>query len=300
MTNAIERVKPSTVDGIEMYCSLDGQRTGMTVRGLVRFTGIARTTLRRLLSAIDQGGPFEEGKPDVEIPETLQCLNLENLYHSGISATLDRSGGSSILTSYACAKICNWAATDYNGGVEIAKFSASKFLENGLTNFIREATGYTDQSLDTKAILASLSILTQGMARLEGEMKEVKTELATTNGYRVLRIDYPGLKQFTESLNESDPCQPCLPCDDQSLYTIDEAIKELYPRLKIGTNEKISLGMMVAGTYKTMKHTLPPKVRRLNAKGQKLPIVSAYPADFLPVIRGAFIELIATTGKPST
>lgn len=297
MINAIELVKPSTVNGIEMYCSLDGQRTGMTVRGLVRFTGIARTSLQRLITAIDQAGPNEAGRLDVQIPEALRCLNPENLYHEGIAATLTGSTGPFILTSYACAKICNWAATEYNGGTEVAKFSASKFMENGLANFIKESTGYTSQSLDTKAILASLSILTQGMARLEGEMKEVKTELATTNGYRVLRVDYPGLKEFTEALNDQGDSDKFLPCDDKALYTIDEAIKELYPRLTIGTNEKISLGMMVAGTYKTMKHTLPPKVRRLNAKGQKLPIVSAYPADFLPVIRGAFIELIATTGR---
>jgi hypothetical protein len=171
-------------------------------------------------------------------------------------------------------------------------------MENGIKTFIREATGYQDSSLDTKAIMASLSILTQGMADLKQEMVEVKTELATTNGYRVLRADYPGLKEFTENLNEEPPQLKLSGIsDDKSLYTIGEAIAELYPRLTIGTSEKISLGMMVAGTYKTMKHVMPPKVQRLNDKGQKLPIVSAYPADFLPVIRGAFIELIATTGR---
>jgi hypothetical protein len=296
MTDQSNIIEAKIIDGIEMYCSLDGIKTGMTVRGLVRFTGIARTTLQRLLLAIEGLAPMEAGRNHMEIPQSLSSLNPSNLYHYDISPNggprLDR-----ILTSFACAKITNWAATEHNGGTEIAKYSASKFIENGFTNFIKEATGYRDSSLDTQAILASLSILTQSMEGLKSEMAEVKTELATTNGYRVLRADYPGLKEMTESLNDGGDQKQLTPFDDKSLYTIDEAIKELYPRLTIGNSEKISLGMMVAGTYKTMKRELPPKVRRLNDKGQKLAICCAYPAEFLPVIRGAFIELIATTGR---
>lgn len=306
MTNSIEIATAQNIDGIEMYCSNDGSKTGMSTRGLVRFTGIPRTTLRRLLLAITGADQMPGDAKHIEIPKALQCLNSSNLYVEAIFSKPVGDAGQDdgkIISSYACAIITNWAASSEGRNSEVAKYSALKFLENGMSNFIKEATGYQQQSasLDTQAILASLSILTAGMAELKTEMVEVKTELSTTNGYRKVRATYPGLEQWMQSIPEDDSLLSLAPAkDDKALYTISEAMAELYPHIELTTSVKISLGMMVAATYKSMRHEAPPRVQRLNDKGQKLPIVSAYPEEMLPVVKGCFVEFVATSKRSYT
>ncbi len=303
MTNSIEIATAQNIDGIEMYCSADGAKTGMSVRGLVRFTGIPRTTLQRLILAITGSVQMSGDSKHINIPKALSCLDSTNMYINGIFSKPFGSAAQDdckIISSFACAVITNWAASSAGGEREVAKYSALKFLENGMLNFIKEATGYQTPlpSSDTARILASLSVLTAGMADLKAEMVEVKTELSTTNGYRKVRATYPGLEQWMQSIPEDDSLLSLAPAkDDKALYTISEAMAELYPHIELTNSVKISLGMMVAATYKSMRHEAPPRVQRLNDKGQKLPIVSAYPEEMLPVVKGCFVEFVATSKR---
>jgi hypothetical protein len=81
-----------------------------------------------------------------------------------------------------------------------------------------------------------------------------------------------------------NPSREYLP-EELTLYTINEACQKLYPSLTFSDNNKISIGMMVSTSWMNCSGNLPQKVARPNARGSKLPCVSAYPESFLTQIK---------------
>lgn len=271
-----------------MYCSPDGKYQGMTTRGLVRFTGIARTTLRRLLLAIVGGAMMNGDKSHIKVPESMAKLDSSKLYISGIKSNIGNNKGfgvgpidGNIISSQFCAAICIWAAYEYNGGSELAQYAASKFVEMGMSGFIKQATGF-EQAVDsdsTQQILASLSALTKQVS----ELAEVRVELSTTNGYRKLRVDYDGLEEWCQSLEVAEN-QLALPPVEEELFSINEAVIEQFDGLVLTKNIKHALALRMGQTISGLRSDTRRTKTVINGRGYPM-VVRAYTRQELPLIR---------------
>lgn len=288
MTAKLVPVKPIISEGIEMYCSTDGRHQGMTTRGLVRFTGIARTTLQRLLLAIAGGAQMKGEANHIEVPECLLRLDSSKLYISGIKSRNGSGKGfqtgseeGNIISSQFCAAICLWAAFDYNGGSSLARHSSAKFIEMGMSGFIKQATGF-EEPMDnntTQLILESLSTLSKQVA----ELAEVRVELSTTNGYRKLRVDYDGLEEWCQSL-EVEQSEQNLLSPEQELFSINEAVAEQFDGLVLTKNLKHSLALRMGQTISGLRSDVRRTKIVVNGRGYSMK-VRAYTRQELPLIR---------------
>jgi hypothetical protein len=282
----IEKVQPTTIDNIEFYCSINGEDTGMSHTGLFKFTGIARTTGRRLIGVLNDCGQHV-------FTGSLERWNTVSIFHENLLGVNDGKGGQ-ILKAEFCADFCTFAAYEHNGGNKIARYSLSKFATSGIKTFIQEATGFktVKPSSEMSTILAVLQRMDNQLSQNTKDLHEVRIELAKTAGYRTAKVFYPGLGFIPEDPIEDDTL--CLPGEDTSWYTVPEAMAELFPNMTFTNGNKISIGMMVSGSWKTLKQELPTKVVRLNKAGYKAPPIAAYPASFLPVIKNDIIKFIVS------
>jgi hypothetical protein len=219
-----------------------------------------------------------------------------SIFHENIVGIKDTSGahGGRILKAEFCADFCTFAAYEYNGGNKIARYSLGKFATSGIKTFIQEATGYktVSSSSEMSTILAVLQRMDNQLSQNTKDLYEVRIELAKTAGYRSAKVFYPGLDFIPENDVEDDTL--CLPGEDRSWYTVPEAMAQLFPNMTFTNGNKISIGMMVAGSWKTLKRELPTKVVRLSKAGYKAPAIAAYPASFLPVIKNDIIKFIVS------
>lgn len=278
MATSIEKVKATNIDGIEFYCSSNGEQTGMSQTGLAKFCGLPKSTVWRLLSAID-------ANDSKKIPEGLKHLALVDIYHGNLHGY---TGGapSAIVSAEVCAEICAWAAYEFNGGNKVARFSLKKFAATGIKNFIQEVTGFLTIGAEsnTNAILLSL------IGKMDAKLDCIETRLERTEGYLKARVEYPGLKDWMESIDIVSE-QPLLE-GSVELYTINEAIAKIYPGTTLSRAHKTSLSRTVMEVYRAMKLDPPAQVIRPNKVGYNSPPVNAFPETMFPVIKACFARVV--------
>ena len=283
MTTQIEKVSPTKQDGIEFYCSANGEETGMSHSGLFKFVGIPRTTGQRLIGLNYSGAQHV-------FPESLERWNTVSIFHTnivGVKDTTDAQSGRIIKAEF-CADFCSYIAYEYNGGNKVARYSLKKFASSGIKNFIHELSGFKTVSPSSE-MNQILSIL----GGMQTQISDMSTKLDKAQGYFKATVSYPGLEAWlNDDTIEEDTL--CLPESDQSWYTIEEACTQLFPNITFEKGTRISIGMMVAATWKSMHQSLPIKVVRLDGNGYRRPPVAAYPASFLPLIKNDVIKFVVS------
>ncbi len=280
MTNQVEKVSPADYDGIEFYCSANGEETGMSHRGLFKFVGIPRTTGQRLIGVLDKPAQHK-------FPESLERWNAVSIFHDNITGSNDAKGAHIIKAEF-CADFCSYIAYEYNGGNKIARYSLKKFAAIGIKTFIQELSGFKTVSPSSE-INQILSIL----GGMQTQISDMSTKLDKAQGYFKASVTYSGLEAWLGDETMADDML-YLPDSDPSWYTIEEAINQLFPNITFEKGTRISVGMMVAATWKSMHQSLPTKVVRLDDKGYRRPPVAAYPASFLPLIKNDVIKFVVT------
>jgi hypothetical protein len=274
MTVLIEKVPAKDIDGIEFYCSTDGERTGMSQVGLARFCGLPRISVWRLIESIVLPG-------SKKIPESLKELALVDIYHENLLGS-SRGGSAQIIKAEICAEICAWAAYEHNGGNKVARFSLKKFAACGIKNFIQEVTGFKT--------LAPESNTDELLKKLIDKVDQMDVRLERTEGYLKARVEYPGLKDWMEAI-EVDANQFLLE-GEQQLYTLNEAIAEIYHGMVLTKAHKTGLSRSISEVYKAMKLDPPVQVVRPNKVGYNSPPVNAFPSTMFPIIKACYSRLV--------
>jgi hypothetical protein len=278
MTVSIEKVKATIVDDIELFCSNDGKRTGMSQSGLARFTGIPKRTMSRIIEAITFGGTVAAYKG-------LEHLALVDIYVEKLVGA-SYIGSVSVIKAEICAEICAWAAYEYNGGNKTARFSLKKFAASGIQKFIQEATGFETiaEGSTTNDLLLSL------MGEMQTDMRAMNLKLTKADNYFKARIEWPGMEQWIEEsgLNDIEMAIEGTP----ELFTLNEAIAKIYPGTVLSKPHKTGLSRSISEVYKAMKLAPPVQVIRLNKVGYNSPPVNAFPETMFPIIKACFGRLV--------
>lgn len=271
MTNAIERVSPVIHDGIEFYCSMNGEETGMSQTGLAKFVGLPATSLQRLLESF---GLATQTESDLDVLASFQLgIYCENL------VGMNQRAPTRIIKADFCGELCAYVAYEYKGGNKIARYSLKRFASSGIQNFIQKVTGH--QKIEGQS--ENLTLIVSMLRDLTKDVGEMRVELGKTAGYRTAKVFYPGLSFIPEDSLEDDTV--LMIEGDLSWYTITEALVELFPNISFDKGAKVSIGKMVAATWKSLKQEYPTKIIRYSDKGTKKAPVAGYPASFLPLIK---------------
>jgi hypothetical protein len=276
MTNTIERVSPVQIDGIEFYCSLDGEKTGMSVAGLAKFVGMPRMTLRDVLTQIDNpGGESNQ--------ETLKAIALVPKYHTEILG--DKQGGvGQVLTAEFCAEVCAYIAYEHKGGNATARYSLKKFTASGINNFIKEVTGHRK--------VGDLSQTNEILSRLVDSVDKMQVKLDQCGGYLKARVEYPGLEKWMNAIDTAVEETKQLE-GDVPLYTLSEAMEKIYPGMTFSRGQRSGVGGAIAETYKNMKLAPAQQIKRLDDKGYQQGWVCGYPETMFPVIKACLLRVLS-------
>lgn len=267
----IERVKPNSDSGIELYVSGDGSMTGVSQYGLSRLCGISEAAIRAVLS--------DRTKMTIILGKDIPTADL---FHK-----LGSDNQAKIVKHEYASKVVLYYATIAKNKTEIALYSLGKFLEIGMDKWIKESVGYIETHGNADQRLFDL------LAVMGSDIKEMKADLASTSGYRSARITLPGLKEWMESLEELDKQQLALPSFEVTeLFTLNEWAESDQNGMILSRHQKHALANIVSSTYKMMALDMPEKVVRRNDKGHKMMPVQAYPKQHFPLIRMCFAKLI--------
>jgi hypothetical protein len=268
---AIERVVPISENGIELYVSGKGDKTGMSQRGLARLCGINESSLRELLG--DRG--------------RLAKISGETIPTEDLYCAVSSSQQAKVIDSKYCGQIIYYYALESPNKNAIAAHSLKQFAKIGIDKWIKESVGFIETNGIADQRVYDL------LAVMVSDIKEMKADLASTSGYRAARIEIPGLRLWMESLTEDDKNQLALPSgEEEPLYTLTEWADIDQDGFILSKNQKHALANLVSATYKAMALEMPPKVSRKNAKGYKLAAVQGYPAKHFNLIRMCFTKLI--------
>lgn len=268
---SIERVKPNSDSGIELYVSNDGSQSGVSQLGLARLCGITEPPMRNTLS--------DRSKMAIILGKDIPTADL---YHF-----LTGDNQAKVIKHEIASKVVFYYAFNAKGKTEIAKYSLGKFLEIGMDKWIKDSLGYIETHGNADQRLFDL------LAVMGSDIKEMKADLAGTAGYRAARITLPGLREWMEALDESDRKQLAFPpAGGEQLFTLNEWADVDQDGMILDRKQKHSLANILSSTYKMMALEMPEKVIRYNEKGYKLAPVQAYPERHFVLIRMCFAKLI--------
>ena len=267
--NNIEKVAPQIIDGIEMYVSSNGQ-SGLSQLAIAKLCGIPETTTRRVLS--------DRQKMALILGKDIPTADLYLAITSNNQAKVVKSEIASEINAY-------YAINSPNKTQE-ALFSLKKFASRGMDGWIKDCVQYVEEQGNADSKLFDL------LAVMGQDIKEMKADLASTSGYRAARITMPGLKEWLESLDDTDKKQLALKPAEEELFTLTEWAD--VSGNVMTKSQKHALANIVSSTYKLMALELPPKVTRLNNTGSKKMPVQAYPERHFVLIGMCWAKLITS------
>lgn len=256
--------------GIEFYVSNDGEESGMSIRGLARCAGIARSTLTGILDSIVAGS--------ITI-ETLKPFIYKDFVFLEVAGS---DHNAKIIPSDLCAAIISYYAFESKSAKNnIAKQTLAKFAAIGIDKWIKQAVGFDEQHQD---VMQTLSLIYDELKELKQLAPLAKNYIKVKDG---VKVEYPGLDEIFESLE-------------------DESQVELLPGLKVTLSDwlltkKVKLtrggycafGRMVAETYKTMRRDMPSKGNRKKSNGKWSMNVHLYGEKDYPILESALKQFLA-------
>lgn len=271
----IEKVTPVAKEGVEFYCSKNGQDTGMSQSGLARFANVHRKTVYTILASL-------ESDALEDLPEWLKPWKLVSPYHENLTG--DSAGKAArILKADFCADYIEQVAFNPLRPNLVALTSFRKFARIGINSFIQDVTGYRDLSSSQGDIQAILGIV-----------QSLEKKLDAASGFFQAKVHYPGLEEICKStgLTEEEEVQLLL-APQEKLLTLNECVDRIFPGMVFNKTQKHSLAILAGQAYKTLKLGSPIKVVRKNTQGYDLPPVYGYPERMLGTIKMLITTMLA-------
>ena len=268
--SSLEIVKPTIINDIEFYVSSDGTQVGVSQVGLARLCGVPETTMRRTLASL----------ADCAVRHKWANTSLEMVLNDQLDRPLDlaiSSGNQAkVIDGEIAAAIIYYYAEESPRKTQEAKFSLKKFALKGFQSWVKGVVGYTEVIDNSKLLLTIQQVL--------GEVQELNSKFAKTEGYRVASVEMVGLKQMMENV----PVGSNILEGSEVLFTLVEWC-ESYKGVTLSKSLKHSLANSVAAVYKVMKMDLPAK-KRSDKHGC---MVQAYPEKHFFILSQCFSKLMA-------
>jgi hypothetical protein len=267
-----EIVKPVVDEnGIEFYVSKDGAQTGVSISGLARLCGVDVSTVRKMLTG-------DRAKQASKILKTFEG----ELFHLGLTSEQQAR----IVTTEAASHIIFYYAFESSAANDTAKFTARQFASIGLHNWIKQVTGFAEDS-DIRSLTTTVNSLINSVDSLTQEVKSWRTVKRVAdesmNGVTLL------IKEIEKS--EADRLEEeyiLAPADIQT-WSLTEWLAE-FKGVKLDSNKMKGFGRVVAETYKAMtQEPIMKDYRIVNGNQAK---VAVYSKKDFPILTVSFTKFV--------
>jgi len=258
MVASIERVQPKEVNGVELYVSNDGKRSGMSQRGLARFCDVPESTLRGT----------------IDVRENKLPKQLQHLWGKVFECAMTGTNKANIISSEAAAEIIEYYAFERQNPVALKSYRL--FAKAGIHAWILSATGFTTTESKAKLDITSIEGMEAAVQLAKHYIQQQKNML-----------DKPGLAGIMEEYSTVD--YPALP---PSKITLKDYLAA--KGIELSKSEMIRVSSVVAATYKAHRghNPEPYSYSYFSKNGKKCQAtVNAYSVDDYPLIDAA-LELV--------
>lgn len=257
---AIERVAPQVIDGLQFYVSKNGKEKGASETALGLMCGVSQRAISSLLTSANLGGK-----------KGLEHLQGK-VFHTELT---NESGLASIVTSEAMAAIIEYYAFDSKAANDTAKNTYRKFAKLGIDKWILDLTGYhTD--IDNSQMLSVMNTILS-------EVKELRADIKDYHDIRKVTVNvYPGLDSMLNSLPNVNSLPP-----SKDLVTAKEWLAT--KGFILDQSNLSAFGRLVADTFKSMTKTLPPnKITKVGNRWQN--VGKGYTTEHYPILETAWLH----------
>lgn len=276
-----EIIRPTEIDGIELYVSSDGQYSGMSQTGLAVFVGIQRSTLQLLLNRIEQSSAADSELSEVLKPFAGKTFEMPDGWNNA-----------RIIPSDLCAAIVEYYAFEptriSNEVKQQAQYSYRKFARKGIHHWICESVGLIEENelAPSPHITQQLQEMMQTMILKLDNIERL--EQATTK-YVAIRekttIYYPGANELLNQL-ETNGNNLLEPAEDGSL-SLEGWLKS--KGITLDKSKFYRLAQIAAGTYKSLVKLDPPKKHfsytDTSGQLQRKYNVYVYKPEYFPILQ---------------
>lgn len=269
MTNQIERVEPTVIDGIEFYSSNLTEETGLSYTGIAILSGVTSESISALINNLS-----DSGKTGYK--------GLEHLRGKDLACQVSSNQQAKVIKDEYAADIISYYA---DKGNVTAKKSIKKFQTIGIRSWIKTVTGNcktNDFALVQQSLNQILDVLTTTNARLTSLEQK-------TAGYIKASIELSGLKEWMEAYAQNDEDTLTLP--DAEIFTLSEYLW-VEKRLKFEKPAMSKFALKVSYVYKTMAETQPFRKRGVSSTGYQTPLTNAYNRRDFPLLDIAFKQTV--------
>lgn len=266
------------VEGLEFYVSNDGDKTGMSVRGLSRCCGVSSASISAIVSSDEVSGK--------SLPKWLKS------YAGQVFEVLGKDGSAKIISSKVCARIIMYYAYESkNAKNDVAKNTAEKFTSIGIDKWIKQLVGFEEINKDDK-LASAINILIESVNDLRQEVEELKP---IARKYHKVKegvvVNFPGIDTIISRLEENQEQQPLLEGDIVKPVTLTEWLKR--KRVTLDHGGYCKFGRMVAETFRSCKKEEPAKGNKKNANGKWSNGVTLYKQEHFPILEMALNQYMA-------
>jgi hypothetical protein len=285
MIDTLERVKPIVSQGIQFYVSTDGKNAGLSQVGLAALVGINESRIRAILKAI----LFRRNLlPDrTEKSFNLPTLAVADFVNENCSAEvylpLTSNQQARVVNASIAAQVLSYYSNAVQEPSQTARISCQKFVEQGILNWIKEITGFSDPS-ETSLLQASIEKLSLVTSNLTERLNQIES---TTAGYRMTVVSMPGLQKWMDSVPTQEPMT--LEAAEEVL-TLSEYLRDV-KKVQFDRSKMTSFAMKVATMFQTMAGE-PAKKQVIGDKCKSLtPPMNAYARKHFPLLDLAFEQV---------
>lgn len=262
------------VDGLEFYVSNDGEKTGMSVRGLARCCGVSSASISAIVSSDEVLGKT--------LPKWLES------YTGQVFEVLGKDGSAKIIASKVCARIITYYAYESKNAMnDIAKNTAEKFMAMGIDNWIKQLCGYGEENKEDK-LASAINLLVDSVNDLREEVEELKPIARKYHKVKEgIIVEFPGVNKIIKRYDKTeDEEQNLLEGVDNQPVTLTEWLAR--KDIKLSRAGYCKLGRMVAETFRSCKKEEPKKGSKKSANGKWSNGVTLYTEQHFPILEMAF------------
>ena len=267
-------LKPVTVEEIEFYVSDDGTDVGISISGLARLCGVTHQAISTVFKEVERDANSKQVKTLKLTPDKLFSMQAAE-------------NNAKVVTSIVATRLIRYYAYESKYANETAKYSLEKFLELGFDNWVKQITGYADNSVDTSDLLSKMY---EELLDLKKETKELRALKAKT------KENYKGLDKLIDTLSKEE--DDLLPPDNKDSierdYTVTEWLREEKGIYDISTSFRSKLAIMISQHYKTTTDKEPTKGIRRHSNGKINNGVQVYKIQDFPIMDWCLTRLLLT------
>lgn len=269
----LSAVRPVFFNDIELYVSHLG--CGMSQSGLGRFVGTSESTIRELLSNLQQGKGYD---------------SLSHLYGKELFVNITTTNNANVVKSSVCAAICQYFAYDSKLPLDAAKFSLEKFATMGIDNWIKSNAKSKNDNLNINELLAQTLRLQQQLLDEQKTTIRLQNEVMERNKYVSNAIaDSPGLERLLESSQNKPLLLAEADDSDENWLTLRDWLNR--KGLTISDKMYRQLRLKVSQVFETMKDRQARRVYRQTERGNSIK-PATYHLSELHFIESVFFQVM--------